>query len=94
MVNTTSRFAFLYIGISNAAIQFKNHNAFKRSINALNNIGILFGESSEVYENSLNPCYDCKDCPYHCNLYTKTRIEDICIINALLLHTNAKTDGR
>ena len=92
VVTTKSILAFLWIGISNKAITFRNQKELEGSVNVFFNMEKLFDNEETTYSEMLCPKFECSDCDLRANLYTKTTIDDVCIVNAILIHTGAKPD--
>ena len=95
-------YAFIYIGVINKAITFERYHELLGSINSAYNLEKIFDQ--EVYSDPYilrltcsqyikeGKCISCEKCLLYANLYSNTNIDDICLVNALLLHTRAKID--
>ena len=84
-------FMLLYIAIHNRSIrskfkQFLGSQAHSNLI-ALFNKNTLF--SDILWRYCINSCYECE---MQCNLYKKTVINNICIVNAILNHVGLKSN--
>ena len=92
-----SAYLFLYISISNACAIDKRgryeNNVFDKSACAEWNLDKLLNSSLHV-DVLHRFCGDCEYCKLCSNLYKGSTIDNVCVINALLIHNNIKHTKR